>query len=67
MVMVKVFRHVGPWDANWEGPYRVLEVMGNSMLKVQRPMTNKKKSRRSQEVLWVHIDQAKATRASPTQ
>ncbi|OCT55537.1 hypothetical protein XELAEV_18001264mg [Xenopus laevis] len=31
MVMVKVFRHVGPWDANWEGPYRVLEVMGNTM------------------------------------
>ncbi|KAM9324431.1 LOW QUALITY PROTEIN: uncharacterized protein PAF06_000468 [Gastrophryne carolinensis] len=33
LVMVKVFHIAGPWDANWEGPYKVLEVMGDTMLK----------------------------------
>lgn len=64
LVMVKTFRKAGPWDANWEGPYQVLEILGDTILKVQRPMTAKRDARRRRKVLLVHIDQVKATQAS---
>ncbi|XP_075048067.1 olfactory receptor 6C4-like [Mixophyes fleayi] len=51
LVMVKVFSKAVPWDANWEGLYQVLETMGNTILKVQRPVTTKKNSQRRRKVL----------------
>uniref|UniRef100_A0A803JEM1 Gypsy retrotransposon integrase-like protein 1 n=1 Tax=Xenopus tropicalis TaxID=8364 RepID=A0A803JEM1_XENTR len=58
MVMIKTFRKIGSWQSNWEGPFNILNTMGQVMVQVQRPPDSKHNKRR-QQVFWVHADQFK--------
>lgn len=57
-VMVKIFRKSGPWESNWEGPFEIINKMGQVMILVQRSPNATKNTRRIQK-FWVHVDQCK--------
>ncbi|CAJ0934640.1 unnamed protein product [Ranitomeya imitator] len=47
LVMIKTFRKSGPWESNWEGPFEIIETMGQVMILVQRASNEEMDSNKS--------------------
>ncbi|CAJ0952674.1 unnamed protein product [Ranitomeya imitator] len=46
-VMIKTFRKNGPWESNWEGPFEIIETMGQVMILMQRASNEEMDSNKS--------------------
>ncbi|XP_075457027.1 protein NYNRIN-like [Ascaphus truei] len=61
VVMIKTFPKPGPWEANWEGPYKILDKLGSTVIHVEKVSRRHSKCCKPHKgtTMWVHIDQCK--------